>query len=257
MSDWTEETLVRLRAGRFTPRAWIGFLAASFARARELRSSYPTAHRTVLSLAAAGAVACLAAGLAGHARLAVACAVWWLGACAMVDWHLGMLDGRDRLGVANIVTLFRAGTVPALLLLRSAPAELALFALAGASDVLDGMLARSRGEATRLGLWLDGSADGLVVGAAAVVALPAWAAIVVICRNALPWLAIAGSYFLRARRPHLEARVSGRLPGLLVFAGITLSFLSLPGAPLIAVAGALVGLAKVAAIAVRAQAYAA
>lgn len=256
MSDWTEETLCGLRDERFTPRAWVSFLGASFRRSRELRAAYPHAHRTVLALAAGGAAVCLVVGLAGEQRLAAASAGWWLAACLMTDWHLGLLDGRDRLGAANTLTLLRAGTVPAIFLLARDPAGVALFAAAGASDILDGPLARARGEASRLGLWLDGSIDSLVLAAAALVALPAWAAALVIARYGLPWLVIGASYFLRAQRPPFEGFVSGRIPGLVTFTGLALALLGVAGAEYIAAVGALGGLATFTVGALRTRAYA-
>jgi phosphatidylglycerophosphate synthase len=257
VNDWTADALERLRAGRFTPRAWIVFLASSLRRARELRPVYSRAHRTVLVIASAGSAACVAIALAGLARLAAASAAWWLVACLMLDWHLGLLDGRDRLGAANTLTLLRAGVVPAIVLLGGTPASLTLFMAAGAADVLDGRLARRLGQSTRLGVWLDGSADGLVVGAAALVALPYWASAVVITRFALPWFAIAGVYFLRRERPEFRRPASTRAAGLVLFAGIALGFLSVPGAAAIAAGGAVVGLATISMRVVRAHAFAA
>lgn len=256
MNDWTEETLASLRAARYTPRAWATFLAASLRRARELRAVYPHAHRRLLALAGAGTAVWLAVGLAGEGRLAAAGGLWWLAACAMTDWHLGLLDGRDRLGAANTLTLLRAGAVPAIVLLSRAPAGLALFAAAGLSDVADGYLARARDETTRLGLWLDGSVDGLLLAAVAVVALPAWAAALVVGRYAAPWLVIGASYFVRAQRPSLERFVSGRIPGLVTFAGMALALLGVAGAPYLAAAGALAGLGTFTASVLRARAYA-
>src|SRR5262249_59472022 len=104
--------------------------------------------------------------------LALAGTGWWLLAIAMVDWHLGMLEdesGRPLrwLGLPNLLSLARAAIVPVLLV--AAPALLsALLILAGATDAIDGRLARARGEETRLGLWLDGGADALMLSAAAV-----------------------------------------------------------------------------------------
>lgn len=254
MSDWTELQLYRLRASGFTPRAWCSFVAESFRRARELRPSYPHARRTIIVLAAAGTAVSVGVALLGEPLVGAASAAWWIAACLMVDWHLGMLDERDRLGVANVVTLVRAGLVPAVAVLGNSPAGVALFVLAGVSDILDGLLARSRGQTTRLGLWLDGSVDGLMLGAAAVVALPAWAAAIVVGRYALPWLAIGGVYFLRATRPPLDALVSGRIPGLVCFAGLALSLAGVRGGVLLAVAGALGGLGTFTASAVRSRA---
>lgn len=256
MSDWTEQTLASLRAARFTPRAWCSFLLASARRARELRSAYPRPHRTLIALAGGGSAVCLAVALAGEPRLAATAAGWWLAVSLLADWHLGLLDGHDRLGAANTLTLLRAGTVPAVLLLGHTAAGVVLFAAAGASDVLDGALARRLGEATRLGLWLDGSVDGLVLGAAAIVALPAWAAALVVARYVLPWLAIGASYFLRAQRPPFGGYVSGRIPGLVTFAGLALALLGVPAAEYLAAAGALGGLGTFGASAFRTRAYA-
>ncbi|HZT53276.1 MAG TPA: CDP-alcohol phosphatidyltransferase family protein [Gaiellaceae bacterium] len=256
MSDWTEEALASLRAGRYSPHAWVTFLAASLRRARELRAVYPHAHRRLLALAGAGTAVWLAVGLADEGRLAAAGGLWWLAACAMVDWHLGLLDGRDALGPANTLTLLRAGAIPAIVLLSRPPVGAALLGAAGLSDVLDGILARARGETTRLGLWLDGSVDGLLLAAAAVVVLPAWAAALVVGRYGLPWLVIGASYVVRAQRPSRERIVSGRIPGLVTFAGMTSALLGIAGAPYLAAAGALGGLGTFTASALRARAYA-
>ncbi len=243
MKDWTREVLEELRAAAFAPRAWVRFLGRSFARAREQRPAHKRAHRETIALAAGGLAVWLGVALSGRETLGAAGAAWWLAACLMLDWHLGLLDGRDRLGPANVLSLLRAGTVPAIFALASAPAGIALFAVAGASDVLDGRLARRRGETTRLGLWLDGSVDGLVLGAAALAVLPGWATAVVLARYSLPWLVLAAAYFLRAEPPPAERFVSGRYPGLAVFAGLSLALLGLPGGSALAAAGAIGGLA--------------
>ena len=257
MSDWTEDALATLKRRRFAPGAWFGFLRSSFRRAAELRRGYPAAHRTVVRLAAAGAVVSLVVALTGRPLLGWLSAAWWLAVCSMADWHLGLLDDLPRFGFANTLSLMRAGLVPAIVLLGPSPAAAALFAAAGATDVVDGLVARAGGEATRLGRWLDGSVDGLVLSAAAVVALPAWAAALVVARYLLAWIAIGGFYLVRARRPPLEGFVSGRLPGAVAFAGLLLGLLELPAAPPIAAAGALAGLATFTASALRTRAVAA
>ncbi|MDE3191849.1 MAG: CDP-alcohol phosphatidyltransferase family protein [Acidobacteriota bacterium] len=255
MSDWTEEALASLRAAHYTPRAWLTFLASSLRRARELRAVYPQAHRRLLALAGAGLAIWLAVGFTGELWFAAIGAAWWLVACAMTDWHLGLLDG-DRLGAANTLTLLRAGAIPAVAVLGGAPAGVALFTAAGLSDVADGLLARARGETTRLGFWMDGSVDGLMLATVALAALPAWAAALVVGRYSAPWLVIGASYFLRAQRPSLERIVSGRIPGLVTFAGLTLALLGVPGAAYLVAAGALGGLGTFTASVFRAHAYA-
>jgi hypothetical protein len=90
---------------------------------------------------------------------------WWAAAALMLDWHLGMVeteDGRPRpLGPADALTLLRVWRAPAVL---DDPRP-ALVALAGASDVLDGVVARA-GEPTRIGRDLEGLADACFAAAA-------------------------------------------------------------------------------------------
>lgn len=82
---------------------------------------------------------------------------WAGGAWIGLSWllavtHLGLLGQRRSLGAANTVTLARA-CLPALSAGRwTGPAALA-------ADVLDGQLARRRGEATMFGSYADTIAD--------------------------------------------------------------------------------------------------
>ena len=90
---------------------------------------------------------------------------WWAAVALMLHWHLGMVeteDGRPRpLGPADALTLLRVWLAPAVL---DEPRP-ALVALAGASDVLDGVVARA-GEPTRIGRDLEGLADACFAVAA-------------------------------------------------------------------------------------------
>lgn len=264
MSDgdaWAQELLRALRADRYRPGAWMRFFARSFERARSVRNARRREHRQVLLVGAAGAAAWSAVA-AFRPWLALAGALWWLLVTAMLDWHLGMLEdeqGRplQRLGVPNLLTLARAAVIPALPLVS--PSLLAaLFIPAGISDGIDGPLARRRREATRLGVWLDGSADTLVLSAAAVGAgrhglLPWWTASLVVARHTVPWLFVSLSYFIRAEAPHLRRLPSGKAAGLLLFVGIVLAALRLPGAVPLVLLGTVGGLATLAVTLVRAQ----
>jgi phosphatidylglycerophosphate synthase len=118
-----------------------------------------------------------------------------------------------------------------------------LLIAAGATDVSDGRLARRRDEVTRLGFWLDGAGDTFAFGAAALAApLPRWVLFLALARFALPWVAFAVAYLARAEAPRCDRAVSGRYPGLVLFAGLVLALFGLPvGAWLVAV-GALGGL---------------
>ena len=256
---WTRELLAELQVACFRPRAWTRFLRRSFERAAERRAERPREHRTVQLLALAGVAGWMIAGPAALGWTAAAGAGWWLAVCLMLDWHLGMLerpDGRalGRLGPANVLSLLRAGVVPVLLLVP-APVGGALLLAAGVSDAIDGPLARRRDEVTRLGLWLDGTVDTFVLAAAALAApVPGWAVALVLVRCGLPWLAVAGCYFGRGQAPGRERAVSGRYPGLVLFAGLVLALFDVGGAAWVASAGAAAGLGTFALTVVRQRA---
>ncbi len=259
---WARELLAELRAQRYRPHAWLRFLAHSFERARANRQKRRYEHRQGLLLGAAG-VAAWAAVASIHPWLALAGALWWTLVIVMLDWHLGLLEdehGRplSGLGSPNLLALGRAGIVPVLPV--ASPALLAVLVIgAGISDVVDGPLARRRSEETRLGVWLDGAADTLVVSAAAVGAarhglLPWWAGWLVLARQAAPWLLVSAAYFIRGEAPPLRRAVSGKAAGVLVFAGLLLGALRLPGAVPLVVVGAIGGLETLLVTLVRAQA---
>jgi hypothetical protein len=165
---WAREQLERLLERRFRPSAVSAFLAASQRRANEVRARRPGLARQARRWIAAGAAAWLAMAAAGvepfRARLRAGLC-WWAATAAMLDWHLGMVeteDGRPRpLGPADALTLSRAWMAPAVL---DDPRP-ALVALAGTSDVLDGIVARA-GEPTRIGRDLEGLVDACFAAAA-------------------------------------------------------------------------------------------
>src|SRR5215475_5065979 len=107
--------------------------------------------------------------------------------------------GRELTNLPNLVTMGRVVLIPFVLFfmdnfspLRSFIASL-LYLVAAAGDALDGYLARSRGQVSTLGKFLDPLADKLIVTAVLVymVALsrvPAWVVVVLIARD----LAIQG-----------------------------------------------------------------
>jgi len=258
---WARERLEELRAARFAPRAGARFIALSLERSRERRREHRRARRELAALAVAGSAAWGGAALAGHPAPALAGEAWWLLVLLMADWHLGMLEDADGrplpgLGPATALSLARAGLAPALLAAAATPAGLALLGAAVATDLVDGPLARRRGEVSRLGDWLDGAADGVVLVAAtagAVIAgeLPAWAAALVGLRHGLPWALAAGVYFARAEAPPRDRLVSGRLPGAVLAAGLALAFAGLPGAAAAVAIGAIGGIGTLALTVIR------
>lgn len=98
------------------------------------------------------------------------------------------------MNVANWITVGRIALIPVFVVLAymrtdgSAIAALVVFAIASASDHLDGALARRRAIISRLGEFLDPTADKLLVGAALYVLVdlhdfPLWAALVIAVRE--------------------------------------------------------------------------
>lgn len=257
---WARELLAELRAARFTPPAWRRFLRRSFARAAERRSERRREHRQAIGLGAFGLAAWVAVAL-GEPRLAAVGAAWWGLTILMLDWHLGMLERRDgrpvgSIGPANVLSLARLGAVPALPFLGPEALAGALLAL-GATNALDGLLARRRGEVTRLGAWLDGVADALVLSTAALVCgsdgrIAAWAAGLVLLRFILPAIGLAASYFWRLEPPPTNV-VRGRTPGVVLWFGLILAALAYGPATALVAAGAVGGLAASVATAIRAN----
>jgi CDP-diacylglycerol--glycerol-3-phosphate 3-phosphatidyltransferase len=110
----------------------------------------------------------------------------------------------------NVLTLFRIGCVPLVILLLVDPSvasrrvAAALFLAASITDYLDGYLARRRGIVSALGQFLDPLADKLLVSAVLVmlVALPgeprvpAWIAALIISRD----LAVTGLRAIASQR---------------------------------------------------------
>lgn len=95
------------------------------------------------------------------------------------------------LTLANRLTILRILMTPViavLLLYKQVGAALALFLLAGITDLLDGFYARRRGQRTSLGMVLDPIADKLLLMSAVIVLtvlkeLPRWFAIIVVSRD--------------------------------------------------------------------------
>jgi CDP-diacylglycerol--glycerol-3-phosphate 3-phosphatidyltransferase len=101
---------------------------------------------------------------------------------------------RDPWNAALALTCARILVIPGLMVLLLVPIDggrwwaAGLYLAAAATDSLDGWLARSRGQVTVAGAFLDPLADKLLVSAALVALIevgemPAWAAMVIIARE--------------------------------------------------------------------------
>jgi cardiolipin synthase len=95
------------------------------------------------------------------------------------------------MGLANWLTVLRILLIPifvTLLVYRHPVVALLVFGLASLTDLLDGYIARRRGDLTRLGAFLDPVADKLLLTSAFVTltylkVIPFWIAAVVVSRD--------------------------------------------------------------------------
>ena len=106
---------------------------------------------------------------------------------------------KTTFSVPNVLTLLRILLTPlfVILLQREAyPQALLVFAVAGLSDGLDGLIARYMNQRTVLGAYLDPAADKLLLITAFVTlavlgAIPPWLAVIVITRDVIIVLGLA------------------------------------------------------------------
>lgn len=168
---WSRELLAGLRAEHFRPTAWLNFLQDSFERAQAARLARAELAGQARRWGIIGMITAflLARTLRLPPRPYVA---WWLLCWAMLDWHLGMVEGprgeyRARLCTADALTLARLALVPFAATPAGRARWAAIVAAGATSDGLDGLLARRSGP-TRLGAQLDSSSDALFFSAAAV-----------------------------------------------------------------------------------------
>jgi cardiolipin synthase len=127
-------------------------------------------------------------------------------------------------GLANQVTLARAYLAAPALTYAVDPGHFGLLAvtvaLAGATDLLDGMVARRTSGPSRLGGALDPIVDGLFFGSVAIGlalggAYPAWLAAVVVLRYALPAV-VGGALLELGRSPQLRHTPLGQVSTTLI-----------------------------------------
>jgi cardiolipin synthase len=116
------------------------------------------------------------------------------------------------LTLANQLTLLRMGLAPLLVVLvlsREMAWALAVFVVAGVTDLLDGLVARRSGQKTALGAMLDPVADKVLLtscfialtwGPDLVVPLPVWLTVVTLSRDAIIVTAVAVVNLAHGRR---------------------------------------------------------
>lgn len=149
------------------------------------------------------------------------------------------------LTLANWVTSLRIVLAPLIFwsFLRSYPwyVIVTLLAIAGLSDVADGMIARRRNEISELGKVLDPVGDKLVIGAVLLAfvlkhGLPPFLAWTFLVKEGLQLL--GGALFAGRNRKVIPSNVWGKASSTLYFAGFLVYWLS-PGAGVYVIIAAL------------------
>jgi cardiolipin synthase len=124
------------------------------------------------------------------------------------------------LNLPNLLTLLRIGAIPLFLILLTDERytdALLVFVVAGATDSLDGAIARLTNSHTALGAYIDPLADKLLLLSSFIILaflgfVPRWLAILVISRDVIILLGFAVLYFITghsiAVRPTLVGKAS-------------------------------------------------
>ena len=247
---FVELHLAELRRDRYRPAAWVRYVRAALAHAKERALHNPSAVRSILfvglvlfigALACAGLVAVLVdPGLARRAFLwTVVGLVPMIGLTVL---HVDLLRDRagtplDALGWPSAITLTRVALVPSFLVFMSGGhfrLGFLVFAAAIASDLLDGWVARRFHQETLFGEILDPLADilcsfwlfaGMTLGGLVPPAICVLAAVRMLM------LLIGGAWLHLTLGPvEIRSTIPGKLTGLLVTALVTarLGFAAVP-----------------------------
>ncbi|HUY76088.1 MAG TPA: CDP-alcohol phosphatidyltransferase family protein [Ktedonobacterales bacterium] len=253
-SDVVLDLLGELRAARYTPTGWARFGVRSWRLARHTANSHPRLtrswRRVALGLALAELLALVAEERLGGdeavraaRRAAPGAALCLAYTLADAYVHLGMNQEtygaplHDTLGLPTILTLSRSVLAGLLIghLVGGEPASDAVLSLAltvaSLTDIADGQLARILHRQTRLGAYLDSTADCGVALAATLTlverrALPRWFVAGILARWLMPFTYALVSYFGTGRRVRIGSTWAGKAAG--VAQTLTLGVASLP-----------------------------
>jgi CDP-diacylglycerol--glycerol-3-phosphate 3-phosphatidyltransferase/cardiolipin synthase len=237
--DFVLDLLAELRRGGYRPAGWRRFFARSWAQARATARAHPALVRSWrrtaagLALAEAGTLALEARLGAGETARQAALPAVAAYAYAQLDAyvHLGLhapargAPLHEDFSLPNTLTQARralAGLLWAHLWTgRPASQPLAAAALlaAGVTDVADGQLARRTGRVSRLGHYLDATADcsfALALGLTLVQrrTLPRWLAALLLARWSVPLAYALNTYFVGIRRAPLGTTWAGKAAGI-------------------------------------------
>ena len=156
----------------------------------------------------------------------------------------GPVSGEPVLTVANQLTLLRLLLIPAFVLCvvygRFGWA-LSIFVVAGATDALDGLIARRANQRTSLGAWLDPAADKLLLVTTFVVLtlpnlglpnrLPLWLTILVISRDIAIVLTVAIVNLATGPRTFRPSPLGKAATGLFIVTCVVVLFFNYLGQP--------------------------
>jgi CDP-diacylglycerol---glycerol-3-phosphate 3-phosphatidyltransferase len=140
------------------------------------------------------------------------------------------------MNTANKLTMLRVVLIPVFLVVlyvdfpASRYVALAIFAIASLTDFADGHIARSRGQVTDFGKFMDPLADKVLVVTALVWfteqgLMPAWATLIVIIRE----FAVTGLRLVSVDKGHvIAAGTSGKIKTAMTMICILVMFLPIP-----------------------------
>ncbi|MGH7964744.1 MAG: CDP-alcohol phosphatidyltransferase family protein [Candidatus Binatia bacterium] len=139
------------------------------------------------------------------------------------------------LTLPNVVTLLRIGAIPVFLILltdNQYTAALVVFLLAGATDSLDGALARLTNSHTALGAYIDPLADKLLLVSSFVILaflgfIPRWLAILVISRDVIILLGFVVLFFVTGHSIAVRPSFIGKASTFFQLLTVTLTLASL------------------------------
>ncbi|HVB73732.1 MAG TPA: CDP-alcohol phosphatidyltransferase family protein [Ktedonobacteraceae bacterium] len=238
-SQFVVDLLKTLRNEKFSPAAWVRFIARSWEMSRQTARDNPTLKRSWsrVSLVLGGLAFVLFSssfvleGPAVALRLLpgfLFCVAWQIND---LYWHLGLNRQPSTgallstVGIANFCAQLR-GLAASFLLGRlvggvATPTALTLLAfLCGIiTDILDGQIARRTSTQSKLGQITDGEADFCLYLAVTVILiqsgiLPIWVGILMLARFLMPLLAALASYFILAHPVRFGSTMWGKYAGL-------------------------------------------
>ncbi len=253
-NPFIDAELRRLRDDGFGAMALSRFGADLWRSARQSAAERPELRRELAAARWVGAAVsllvgglCLVAGAPAPPALATPL-LWWLVLCAWVSVELGLVrhpisgEPSPRIGVANLMTLYRGWAAAPVLVLGlgvsgPTPIWVVLCIAAGITDLVDGTVAVRLRQESRLGRLLDPVLDSFFFSAAAVSLahwrlLPGWIAIVVALRYFIPVVGGVALLFWRGRSLPVRhtpwGQRSSLLLGLAMFATWLSSLVSVP-----------------------------